>query len=270
MPPARGKAFMTDQTDRPAEPYWVARMRDAGYTARVGTDTSGLSYMPEVSFHDALIPREGFCPMTETKDTACTAEPYWVERMRADGWSVRVGTDPTPIPVEPEIWFSPPAEACYGRRRRGDRPLRGKQHLAPHEPVGCSTVGPFGDKAHKVIDNGRRILHRSGPRRLGRTNRLQEPPEMTDATSATRPKEPEWVQEMRDQGYIVRVGTGTRGLPYHPEISYHDCESPPARLRRRLVEFVRDLWNRVASSRQTSPHRSNHRRPKNEHRRRSP
>ena len=61
---------------------------------------------------------------------------------------------------------------------------------------------------------------------------------MSDEPSTAEPEVPEWVHEMRAKGYTVRVGTNTRGLPYYPEISYHDFESPRANLRRRFVEFV--------------------------------
>jgi hypothetical protein len=36
------------------------------------------------------------------------AEPDWVRAMRAEGWTVRTGTDPTPLPFEPEVDFSLP------------------------------------------------------------------------------------------------------------------------------------------------------------------
>ncbi|HET7228859.1 MAG TPA: hypothetical protein VFJ16_02520 [Longimicrobium sp.] len=41
---------MTDETQNPDEPYWVSRMRDAGYSVRVGTSNNGIPFEPEVSF----------------------------------------------------------------------------------------------------------------------------------------------------------------------------------------------------------------------------
>jgi hypothetical protein len=63
------------------------------------------------------------------------------------------------------------------------------------------------------------------------------------AENIGEPDVPEWVREMRELGYTVRVGTDTRGLPYRPEISYHDWgpASPERRreLRRRKLKLVR-------------------------------
>lgn len=72
---------------------------------------------------------------------------------------------------------------------------------------------------------------------------------MTDEATTILPEEPEWVHEMRAKGYTVRVGTGTRGLPYHPDVSFHEIDEPPRGLRRRLVELVRNLWSHRATLR---------------------
>lgn len=54
-----------------------------------------------------------------TEPTNLPPEPYWVQRMRDAGYTVRVGTDPTPLSVEPEVWFNLPCES----HRRRSRPL---------------------------------------------------------------------------------------------------------------------------------------------------
>lgn len=57
--------------------------------------------------------------MTQIPDEADqSAVPNWVARMRADGYTVRIGTDPTPLPIEPEIHFGPPYEVDNGLRER--------------------------------------------------------------------------------------------------------------------------------------------------------
>lgn len=45
-------------------------------------------------------------------------EPYWVAGLRAKGYTVRVGTDPTPLPVEPGVDFGPPYLVDHGPVRR--------------------------------------------------------------------------------------------------------------------------------------------------------
>lgn len=78
---------------------------------------------------------------------------------------------------------------------------------------------------------------------------------MTDEATTVRPEEPEWVHEMRAKGYIVRVGTDPRPLPYMPEVSYQDCEEPSVRARRGMVEFVQDLWCHARSLTRRIVHR---------------
>jgi len=68
---------------------------------------------------------------------------------------------------------------------------------------------------------------------------------MTDEATTVPLEEPEWVHEMRAKGYTVRVGTGTRGLPYYPEASYHDWEPRHAQLRRRFGDFALEIWGRL-------------------------
>jgi hypothetical protein len=43
--------------------------------------------------------------MSDETNTNRPEEPYWAERMRAAGYPVRVGTDPRPLPYEPEISY---------------------------------------------------------------------------------------------------------------------------------------------------------------------
>ena len=73
--------------------------------------------------------------------------------------------------------------------------------------------------------------------------------------AADHPEEPHWVAEMRAAGYTVRVGTGTRGLSYLPEVSFHDAPGPRPGLRRRITDLVQRLWNHGAPFRRRIVHR---------------
>jgi hypothetical protein len=53
-----------------------------------------------------------------TDETQNPDEPYWVPRMRAKGYTVRVGTNNEGIPFEPEVSFHPPARERSALRRR--------------------------------------------------------------------------------------------------------------------------------------------------------
>lgn len=56
------------------------------------------------------------------------------------------------------------------------------------------------------------------------------------------PAVPDWVRRMRADGYTVRIGTGTGGIPFEPEVSF----TPPYELRQglrdRVIGIVRKLW----------------------------
>ena len=81
---------------------------------------------------------------------------------------------------------------------------------------------------------------------------------MSDETSTNRPEEPYWAERMRAAGYTVRVGTGTEGIPFEPEVSFHPPAGERRRLRYKLREFVHELWNRGASLKhRISQHSSN-------------
>jgi hypothetical protein len=71
---------------------------------------------------------------------------------------------------------------------------------------------------------------------------------MTDDTSTNR-EEPYWVERMRAAGYTVRVGTGTDGLSFEPEVSFHPPPEERRKLAYRLREFLQDLWHRGAAFR---------------------
>jgi hypothetical protein len=134
---------MSEHTDDPAVPDWVRRMRADGYTVRLGTGTGGIPFEPEVAFTspgdrdrvgdlEAPAVAEPAPPVTSRASTTTQMpdeadrpeEPYWVARLRAKGYTVRVGTDPTPLPVEPEDHFGPPYLSDHGRRWRLQNILR--------------------------------------------------------------------------------------------------------------------------------------------------
>ncbi len=76
---------------------------------------------------------------------------------------------------------------------------------------------------------------------------LKEGRPLTDEPETMRRDEPEWVREMRAKGYPVRVGTGTRGLPYFPEASFHDFDHPRTGIGRRLADLAQNLWRHAGS-----------------------
>jgi hypothetical protein len=56
------------------------------------------------------------------------------------------------------------------------------------------------------------------------------------------PTVPDWVRRMRADGYTVRIGTGTGGLPYEPEVSFTPPRPPRRGIVRRLIAIARKRW----------------------------
>ena len=109
---------MPDENADANVPEWVKEMREMGDTVRVGTEPGELSTDPEdhlgPPYGVGAEPQQGiaadeasFGPATApaAEEAAHPAEPYWVERMRQAGYTVRVGTDPRPLPYKPEVSF---------------------------------------------------------------------------------------------------------------------------------------------------------------------
>jgi hypothetical protein len=53
---------------------------------------------------------------------------------------------------------------------------------------------------------------------------------------------PIWVQRLRDDGFKVRMGTGTEGLSEEPEVMFTLPRDSRMGLRRRVVALARRIW----------------------------
>lgn len=53
---------------------------------------------------------------------------------------------------------------------------------------------------------------------------------------------PIWVQRLREDGFKVRMGTGTEGLSEEPEVMFNLPCNTRMGLRRRVVALARKIW----------------------------
>ncbi|HEU4561734.1 MAG TPA: hypothetical protein VFS20_28170 [Longimicrobium sp.] len=160
---------MPDEADRREEAYWIARLRAKGYTVQAGPDTGGIPFEPEVAFtrptgdRDCLKAREGQSVAETEMPCVCRAStvkqgsehndddpavPDWVRRMRADGYTVRIGTDPTPLPFEPQVDFTLPGDRDHVEA------LEGQAVAEPVPPVTspASTLKKMPDEANRSVE----------------------------------------------------------------------------------------------------------------------